>query len=256
MDLSFWQNIDSEELYNRVATDENRQSVMQIMNKLTLDPVWTAPIIEAVQAKRIETRCFLSWLAREMQPKNYLEIGVRRGFSMAMVAAQSPETEIFGFDMWMQNYADVPNPGADFVKSEMQKIGYDKKINLTDGDSHQTLPLFFGSKKSGVFSNLKSNLTKNRRPAEFELITVDGDHSLLGAYQDLMDVMPHCAVGGVIVFDDIKPDIFNTEESEADPHGWYNLLGVWRAIGHHSPNFRFFEYLRDVPGVGLAVRLK
>ena len=256
MDLNFWQNIDSDELYKRVAADENREAVLRIMKTLTLDPVWTAPIIETVTAKRIETRCFLSWLAREMQPKNYLEVGVRRGFSMAMVAAQSPETEIYGFDMWMRNYADVPNPGAEFVESEMRKIGYDKKINLIDGDSHQTLPVFFGDKKAGFLNHLKSGLKKTSRPDAFDLITIDGDHTLLGAYQDLTDAMPHCAVGGAVVFDDIKPGVFNKEINGDDPHGWNNLLGVWHEIGRRFPNFRYFEYIRDVPGVGLAVRLK
>jgi len=33
------------------------------------------------------------------------------------------------------------------------------------------------------------------------------------------------------------------------------LLGVWHAIQQRFPNFRYFEYLRDLPGVGVAVRM-
>lgn len=255
MNLTFWQNIESEELYRQVAVDENRQFVLKIMSALHPDPVWTAPIVEAVESKRVETRCFVSWLARELQPKAYLEVGVRRGFSMAMAAARSPEAEIYGFDLWMPNYADSPNPGPDFVRSELQKIGYKKKVHLIDGDSHRTLPAFFRSERAGIYRWLKFGSAAESRPADFELIMIDGDHSLLGAYQDLLDTMPHCAVGGAVVFDDILPGSLKKEEGEADPHEWSDLLGVWRAAQHRFPNFRYFEYLRDLPGVGVAVRL-
>jgi hypothetical protein len=48
-----------------------------------------------------------------MHPQHYLEVGVRRGRSLAMVAATCPEVEIVGFDMWVENYggpiSSVPN---------------------------------------------------------------------------------------------------------------------------------------------------
>ncbi len=256
MNLTFWQNVESEKFYRQVAADENRQFVLKIMRDLVPDPVWTQPIIEAVESKRIETRCFVSWLARELLPKTYLEVGVRRGFSMAMVAARSPEAEIYGFDLWIPNYADAPNPGPDFVQSEMRKIGYEKKIHHFNGNSHQTLPAFFRNEKAGIRDWLKFGLMAKTRPANFDLIMIDGDHSLLGAYQDLLDTMPHCAVGGAVIFDDILPGALKREEGEADPHGWGNLLGVWHAIQRRFPNFRYFEYHRDIPGVGVAVRLR
>jgi predicted O-methyltransferase YrrM len=255
MNLSFWENIKSEELYEQVAADENCQYVLRIMRTLLPDPVWTAPIIEAVESKRVETRCFMSWLASELQPKTYLEVGVRRGFSMAMVAGRSPGAEIYGFDLWMPGYADVPNPGPRFVQSEMQKIGYKKPVRLINGDSHRTLPAFFRNERAHMWDRLKLMWHAKTRPASFELIMIDGDHSLLGAYQDLSDTMPHCAIGGAVVFDDISPDALKSEEGEADPHGWGDLLGVWHAIQQRFPNFRYFEYLRDLPGVGVAVRM-
>lgn len=256
MNLSFWNKIDSDELYGRVASDENRRAVLKVMRTLTPDPIWTSRIIEAVEYGRIETRCFVSYLARELQPKAYLEVGVRRGFSMATAAAQSPETEIFGFDIWTRDYAGVPNPGAEFVRTEIKKVGYKKKIQLINGDSHKTLPAFFGSREANVLHRLKFVWTMKNRPAEFNLIVIDGDHSLLGAYQDLMDTMPHCAVGGAVIFDDIKPGSLEKTEDEADPYGWNNLLGVWHAVQKKFPDFRFFEYISDAPGVGIAIRIK
>jgi len=256
MNLSFWQNIKSEELYQQVAADENCEFVLKIMRALLPDPVWTAPIIEAVESKRIETRCFVSWLARELQPKTYLEVGVRRGFSMAMVAARSPEAEIYGLDLWVPIYADAPNPGPRFVQSEMRKIGYNKTVHLINGDSHRTLPAFFRDERASTRDRLKLRWNAKTRPASFELILIDGDHTLLGAYQDLLDTMPHCTIGGAVVFDDISPDALKREEGEVDPHGWGDLLGVWHAIQQRFPTFRYFEYLLDLPGVGVAVRMK
>ena len=252
----FWQSINPEDLYEQVASDENCRFVLGVMKSLLADPNWTAPIIEAVESKRIETRCFVSWLARELRPKAYLEVGVRRGFSMAMVAGRSPEVEVYGFDLWSPDYAGSPNPGPRFVQSEMRKIGYEKKVHFINGDSHRTLPAFFHAARAGALSRLKSRCGFKIRPRSFELITIDGDHSLLGAYQDLLDTMPHCAIGGAVVFDDILPGSLGKSEGEADPHGWGDLLGVWRAIQLRFSNFRYFEYLRDPPGVGVAVRIQ
>ena len=256
MDLSFWKDLTAEEFYRKVASDENRGAVIDVMKTLTADAVWTNPIIEAVKAGRIETRCFVSWLARELQPKNYLEVGVRRGFSMAVTAARSPETEIFGFDLWLTGYAGVSNPGPEFVQSELKKIGYAKKPHFINGDSHKTLPAFFGTGKKSIREHLKSWWSNHKRPNDFNLILIDGDHSLLGAYRDLADTMPHCAIGGAVVFDDILPASLNESENGADPHDWKNLLGVWNAVKQESPNFHYFDFLRDVPGVGIAVRIK
>lgn len=257
MNMNFWLNIEPEELYRQVAAEENLRFVLEIMRALTPDPVWTPLIIEAVEAGRLETRCFVSWLAERLQPKNYLEVGVRRGFSMAMAAARAPETDIYGFDLWLPDYAGVANPGSRFVQSELRKIGYEKKAHFVSGDSHQTLPAFFSGGKTGTLKmRLKAALAARNRPAEFDLIVIDGDHTLLGAYRDLSDTMPHCALGGAVVFDDILPEALEREKDEPDPHGWKNLLGVWRAVQKQFPNFRYFEFLTDMPGVGVAVRLE
>ncbi len=256
MDLIPWQNIRSEDLYREVSAKENLQFVLDVMRILDSDPIWSSPIIESVEAGLIETRCFVSWLARELQPKSYLEVGVRRGFSMAMVAARSRETEIYGFDLWVPDYAGVPNPGPEFVQSEIRKVGYERKVHFFSGDSHKTLPVFFRNKSSRFLDRLKWKWTSQNLLSEFDLMMIDGDHSLVGAYQDLLDCMPHCSVGGAIVFDDIRLGALKREEEEEDPHGWTDLLGVWHAIQQRFPNFRYFEYLRDLPGVGVAVRLK
>lgn len=265
VDLSFWNSVEPEDLFRVVADEENRKFVVRTLKALTPDPVYTKLIVEQVESKRIEMRCFISWLAHELQPKTYLEVGVRRGFSMAMVASQCPEAEIYGFDLWARNYVGVSNPGPKFVQAEMEKIGYRKKVHFINGNSHRTLPAFFQSRRARFGDRVKLSWKFKKRPPTFDLILIDGEHSLLGASQDLADTMPYCAVAGAVVFDDIAPDLSTLSKVELkavkkelgeDPFGWRDLLGVWRAVQQQFRNFRYFEYVQNPPGVGLAVRLE
>ncbi|MCB0353076.1 MAG: class I SAM-dependent methyltransferase [Bdellovibrionales bacterium] len=258
-DLHFWEAIEEEELFRLISAESNRATVIESLRLLTPDPLWTERIIKFVENGSVETRCVLSWLAFHLKPRNYLEIGVRRGFSMAVVARQSPKVKIYGFDKWVRRYGGVANPGSDFVRSELLKVGFRNQVQFFCGDSHCLLPLFFGKRKPNLLERIKYRHKFRNRPCEFDLMTVDGDHSLLGAYQDLSDVMPHCRIGGVVVFDDIVPPDPTRDalgELGDDPEGWGTLLGVWKEIKLKFPNFRYFEYLREPPGVGLAVRLR
>lgn len=164
--------------------------------------------------------------AKTLQPRNYLEIGVRRGRSVCTVAQACPSVNILAFDIWAPNYAGMENPGPDFVRSELHKHGHTGTIVFVDGDSHQTVPNFF-----------------QRNPSQkFDLITVDGDHSEAGAWDDLKNVIPHLAVGGVLVFDDIAhPSL---------PH----LRGVWQRTREQYPFLATFEFSETGYGVGFAIR--
>jgi predicted O-methyltransferase YrrM len=162
-----------------------------------------------------------------IQPRRYMEIGVRRGRSMAMVLANCPAAEAVGFDLWMENYAGMENPGPAFVKGEMKKVAPLAKIQLIDGNSHRTVPEF-----------LKAN------PATmFDLITVDGDHSEKGALQDLRDVLPVLSLGGVIVFDDIS-----------HPEHPY-LMKTWRKALVEDGGLASYEFTELGYGIAFAVRM-
>ncbi|MDD5131489.1 MAG: class I SAM-dependent methyltransferase [bacterium] len=161
-----------------------------------------------------------------LQPQNYLEIGVRRGRSMAMVAATCPQCRIIGFDMWMEDYGNAQNPGPDFVKKELKKVGFQGKVQFVDGDSHRTVKEYLRS-----------------HPDEYyDLITVDGDHSLRGASLDLRDVLPRLKVGGAVIFDDI-----------VQPHIEY-LQNVWQRYVAGQMRFATWEY-KDL-GYGIAVGIR
>lgn len=165
-------------------------------------------------------------LSKMLEPKRYLEIGVRRGRSSCAVASSATECSMFLFDMWVHNYAGMDNPGPDFVLSELAKVGHKGECRFVDGNSHDTLPRFFDENPS----------------ISFDLITVDGDHTLQGAAQDLRDVLPRLTVGGAVVFDDIC--------HPAHP----GLNDVWREMVCQDSRFSSFTYDDAGYGVGFALR--
>ena len=144
-----------------------------------------------------------------------------------MVAAKSPQCEIVGVDLWKDtNYAGMPNPGPDFVRAELGRLGHTGRLELLVGDSHAILPAYF-SEHPDLF---------------FDLITVDGDHYEEGARQDLKDVMPRLKIGGILVFDDIS--------HPALPY----LDRIWQETVGSDPRFSSWRYSELGYGVALAVR--
>ena len=163
--------------------------------------------------------------AMAIRPKSYLEIGVRRGRSSAMVGALSPQCAIYGFDLWLAGYAGTPNPGPAFVKSQLAAVGHTGPLTLTSGDSRTTVPGFL-SEHPDLF---------------FDLITVDGDHSLAGAARDLANVLPRLKVGGVIVFDDV---------SSAPV-----LMRAWDWFVRQDGRYRAWEFTDSGAGIAAAIRV-
>jgi len=130
----------------------------------------------------------LSAAAQLLLPRTYLEIGVRRGRSLAVVAAAAPDASLIGVDMWVPDYAGMANPGTAFVREQLRRVGFRGTLQLLSGDSHRLLP----------------NLFAEQPTLTFDLITVDGDHTSSGARRDLHDVLPRLRIGGALVFDDIR----------------------------------------------------
>ncbi len=169
---------------------------------------------------------FLAATAEILQPRNFLEIGVRRGRSAAIVATARPNCEYYGFDMWMADYAGMPNPGPQFVTEELQRLGHRGTIELISGDSHTTIPKFFAANPE----------------AKFDLINVDGDHSRAGALADLEAVLPYVSLGGVVLLDDITHP----------QHG--HLESVWDEVVGSNPDFVSYKYRELGYGVAVGIR--
>jgi len=172
----------------------------------------------------INTALFV--ISKNLSIENYLEIGVRRGRSMAVLASQSPEASIFGFDLWIEGYGGSENPGESLVKEELTKVNFSGKLELIEGDSKKTIPSFF----------------KKNKDLYFDVITVDGDHSIGGAVKDLKNVISRLKIGGILVFDDIS--------SQEHPY----LNSTWEKVIKRRDNFYSFEYSDLGLGVAIAIR--
>lgn len=160
-----------------------------------------------------------------LRPSSYLEIGVRRGRSAAVVAATCPNCSIYGFDLWLPDYGGQANPGPDFVRSELRAVGHAGELSLISGDSRKTVPEFL----------------RQHPELYFDLITVDGDHTVLGAATDLANVLPRLKVGGIVVFDDISSAPL--------------LQRVWRRLVQRDSRYVTWEFADAGCGVAAAIRI-
>lgn len=160
-------------------------------------------------------------IARQAQPKSYLEIGVSRGDSLTVVLENSTPERLALFDEWGSESGGQGLGGHDHIIQLLNRLSYHEEALFFDGSSHVLLPQF---KKT--WESCKGDL--------FDLILVDGDHSEEGARQDLYDVVGLLAPGGYVVFDDVAPDFFH-------PY----LLGVWEDFCRETGVVEVYRELND-----------
>jgi predicted O-methyltransferase YrrM len=211
-----------------ILSKENINDTINILNKLEKDK-YGEKIIHLLKNKPVmDLRPTLNWLSKYIAPKKYMEVGIRTGYSMACVTSFSKNCEIYGFDMWIKKYAGVENPGKKFVLNQLKTTNYKGKINFIDGNTKHTLPSFFE----------KNNIN-------FDLITIDGDHSFNGAKNDLNYAFEHCNKNGAIVLDDVAQKAFGN-----------GLSKLWKEFEKKYNNFKFFCYHEPPWGVGIAFKIK
>ncbi len=161
-----------------------------------------------------------------LHPRRYLEIGVFRGRSLAVVASVVPECDVYAFDQWIAGYAGLDNAGPDLVRDQLRRVGHRGQCHIESGDSHVTVPRFL----------------EEHPELEFDLVTVDGDHTEDGARADIECVLPRIAIGGALVFDDIRHP----------RHPW--LERVWDECVAALPGFACAKFVEIGHGVALALR--
>ena len=219
-------------VFDSITSPKVKERVYSVISLLTQDR-WLSNDLRnyssssaQTQSKWFDLISFLNWCGHNFKPKSYLEVGVRRGRSMAQVLVESPDTNAYGFDMWIPGYAAEDNPGPEFVRSELEKLGIKKQPTLIRGDSHEMLPSFFANSDN---------------PQEFDLINIDGDHTYSGAKMDLDIAFTHLASGGVLVFDDIA-------------HHAHPELGVlWN---EYKSKYQDYLFIDDHYGTGTGVAFK
>jgi len=204
----------AEKSFKFSPTNEIVTGALSVLKMLTEDKVWTRVIENRIRSKEPDIRTVLYGLARSIEPRRYLEIGVRRGHSMAMVAHAYPKCNIVGFDAWIEGYGGVDNPGPDFVTEEMLRVGHTGKLRLVSGKTSNTL--------------------KGGAKGKFDLILIDGDHSTSGTISDAEICFRHMSDKCVVVVDDLHND---------------QIAEAWNAIKHMAPDGWESVKLSDEVGV-------
>ncbi len=209
-------------------------AVVEILSKLTQS--------EMIEAQQIHFRAMLQrfgkfaryadlstalWAAAKfVEPRSYLEIGVRTGRSAAIVGAVAPDCAIHGFDLWIRDYFVDPVLGPDFVRDELRAVGHRGPVELVSGDSRESLPDYL-SKHPDLF---------------FDLIAIDGDKTLRVASSDYANALPRLKIGGIVVTDDLAfaPSV----------------LRVWREMVARDSRYVKWQLADTGSGlVGLAIRI-
>lgn len=206
-----------------------KRRALEIMRRLTPDS-YLSNAVNFYETSLRNRRAFyllpdlLNFLAREFQPETYIEIGVRRGRSLACLMAENPDTKCYGFDLWISNYAGQDNPGPEFVADQMLAAGAGRKPTLIVGSSSKTVPEFF----------------RNHPPAD--LITVDADHTYIGAKRDLDICFANLAPGGMLIFDDIYHPQFP------------ELAGLWNE--YKASLAGSYIFIEDPTATGTAIAIR
>jgi len=154
---------------------------------------------------------------------SYLEIGVRKGFSLALFAHECQAAELTGVDLWAKEYAGEDNPGAAFVQRQLARVGHKGRATLHKGSSHELLETLLCDEI-------------------YTVITVDGDHTLAGARADLTWAIEHLAPEGFVLLDDI-----------ANPAHLY-LDDLWQEL-IDPVNFVAWQYNATPNGIAIAQRI-
>lgn len=133
-----------------------------------------------------EMHNILYQVARKINPKTYLEVGVFKGRSMAVVLKASPQTNAYGIDKWGKHSGQITT--AEGVRESLKCVGIEKLPIFYTGFSYEILPKLWRDKDIPEF---------------FDLILVDGDHTLEGAKKDLDLCLVHLEKDGILIFHDI-----------------------------------------------------
>jgi predicted O-methyltransferase YrrM len=203
------------------------------------------PFRTATLSPQPELRTIVRALAREIQPQTYLEIGVRFGWCAAQVAAEVPNCALYLCDDW-RYYAGAANPGPDFVRERLdQCAGTACDIRFLSGNSHDLLSWI----PAGALL-----------PKAIDLIVIDGDHSPLGLWWDLINALRQ--FGTAIVLDDIR---YARREQHTPvtqfpaaypplPAGLDSVAHVWDWLQAAYPEHLFSEWHWDSYDVGVMRR--
>lgn len=144
---------------------------------------------------------FLAELHRRLKPRNYLEIGIRNGFSMAQARCRA--------------------------------IGIDPNFSITaelDGDF-----ALFRTTSDEYFARPDPLAATGGEP--FDLTFIDGLHLFEFAFRDFVNAERHSSGRGVIIFDDILPRSIDEAARQRHTDGWTgDVYGMLEVLARYRPD--------------------
>lgn len=172
--------------------------VKEVISKLKKDIMWTKYLFRMLDNKEVEHRQVLLAAAQELETvTGYLELGVWKGWSMAVVASAT-NAPMLGIDRWNGDDVGSDNPGPNYVKEEVAKIG-SNIVTLITGDVKNKL-LYKGF--------------------DYNLALIDAGQSL----QVVKDVAENCK--GIVVIDDVTSKLEAELREEFPDMVMYGQVGV------------------------------
>lgn len=119
--------------------------------------------------------------------ETYLEIGVSDGFTLQCRLNENPELkEMVLCDTWGATDGGTNRGSHEHIVTLLETAGYPlDRATFLDGDSKQKIPEYFGLYPSKVF----------------DLVFVDGDHTEMGLWMDLVNTVQH---GHIIAVHDVR----------------------------------------------------
>lgn len=257
----------AEAIRTALLKGSGRQKVRRLLTELygdeadpNLRALWEQyDLADAGRPSYWDVRTALRVLAERLKPRTYLEIGTRRGWSLAQVFAECPDVTAYIFEVWEQDYGGTEQGSPEYVTAKMQAVVGPQRspaLHFVSGNSHDTLPEFLALREHDHPGTVPT----------FDLITVDGDHSRLGAWWDLCDLFPHVALGGALVFDDLE--YIGDEDGRPGfapptsirprppvPPMMRSLEDVWLEMQMRQPNFAFLASSELKYRAGIALRV-
>ncbi|HSH58352.1 MAG TPA: class I SAM-dependent methyltransferase [Acidimicrobiales bacterium] len=196
-------------------------------------------------------------LSAIIRPASYLEIGTRRGWSLAQVFAEAPGVTAYVCDLWIEGYGGFDQGTPAFIVEVLRRAVPQIErptVSFLSGNSHDILRDWF----EGKLQDLPT------APREFDLVALDGDHSRVGVWWDLLDVVDRVAVGGALIFDDLdelghgeaSPVPTSTYERQPLPGSVDTLMDLWLYFQSKYPNFVCWTNVQGKLGAGIALRVQ
>ncbi|MDJ0392938.1 class I SAM-dependent methyltransferase [Rhodococcus sp. G-MC3] len=160
---------------------------------------------------------YLAALAARPGTRLICEVGFNAGFSSWAFLNASPSTVVYSFDLVDYAYSAA-------AKSHIDEL-FPERHFLIGGDSHSTI---------AAFAQLHPDM-------RFDVIFIDGDHSLDGARADLADLRALATRDTVVIMDDVMPWLWY---GEGPTSAWHEAIDAGSIV--HESYFRDGEPVNSV----------